>query len=70
MKKLVEKIVALYKENQTQIICGALMLNGSTNVHITYAALTEQAGIRKMLLLVTKTKTASDLLQNRLAVFC
>jgi hypothetical protein len=41
MKKLVEKIVALYKENQTQIICGALMLNGSTNVHITYAALTE-----------------------------
>jgi hypothetical protein len=40
MTTLIKQIVAAYKENQVQIICGALAMNGAANVYRTYTSLT------------------------------
>lgn len=39
MTNMIKKIVAVYKENQAMIICGALALNGSANVYQIYRTL-------------------------------
>jgi hypothetical protein len=36
MTAIIKKIVAVYKENQAQLICGTLAMNGATNVCQTY----------------------------------
>jgi hypothetical protein len=36
---MIKKIVEVYKENQALVICGALAMNGSANVHQTYVLL-------------------------------
>jgi hypothetical protein len=39
MTTMIEKIVAAFKENQAQVICGALAMNGAANVYQTYVIL-------------------------------
>jgi hypothetical protein len=41
MTKMMEKIVAVYKENQAMVICGACAMNGSANLYKTYEILSK-----------------------------
>jgi hypothetical protein len=39
MTAIIKKIVAAYRENQAQVICGTLAMNGASNVYQTYETL-------------------------------